>query len=228
LADVRYRVGHCPSASQPRPKSAPSSRHNMAPGFICTGVRDPRGPHRRRSRQWRADGVLPIPIAVDVGEGGERLFKASDALDTWPSCRPAGTWYETLPVRVTLSRGAKATMSAHETVHGQLCSTAALAASITSKPQVRGRAGLRPCGHGARPRRRAGGPAVLRPWIAASRGGRAGGLTAGQVCGLTAIARGGLTAKDPRFGGGEEKMTWHGGTHELGRRMGKLLEQIVF
>jgi hypothetical protein len=34
--------------------------------------------------------------------------------------------------------------------------------------------------------------------------------------------------KNRRFGGGEEKLTWHGGTHELGRRIGKLLEQIVF
>jgi hypothetical protein len=28
--------------------------------------------------------------------------------------------------------------------------------------------------------------------------------------------------------GGEEKMMWHCGTHELGMRMGNLLEQIVF
>jgi hypothetical protein len=34
--------------------------------------------------------------------------------------------------------------------------------------------------------------------------------------------------KDRRFGGGEEMMTWRGGTHELGREIGKLLEQIVF
>jgi hypothetical protein len=34
--------------------------------------------------------------------------------------------------------------------------------------------------------------------------------------------------KNQRFGGGEEKLTWRGGTHELGRRIGKLLEQIVF
>jgi hypothetical protein len=34
--------------------------------------------------------------------------------------------------------------------------------------------------------------------------------------------------KDGRFGGGEEKMTWHGGTHELGRRIRKLPEQLVF
>jgi hypothetical protein len=27
---------------------------------------------------------------------------------------------------------------------------------------------------------------------------------------------------------GKEKMTWHGGTHELGRRIEKLLERIVF
>jgi hypothetical protein len=25
-----------------------------------------------------------------------------------------------------------------------------------------------------------------------------------------------------------ERMTWHGGSHELGRRIGELLEQIVF
>jgi hypothetical protein len=31
-----------------------------------------------------------------------------------------------------------------------------------------------------------------------------------------------------RFGEEREKMTWHGGTHELGRRIGKLLYQIVF
>jgi hypothetical protein len=35
-------------------------------------------------------------------------------------------------------------------------------------------------------------------------------------------------SKDGRFGEGDEKMTWHGGTHELGRRIGKLPEQIVF
>jgi hypothetical protein len=28
--------------------------------------------------------------------------------------------------------------------------------------------------------------------------------------------------------GVEEKMMWHSGTHELGRSIGKLLEQIVF
>jgi hypothetical protein len=28
--------------------------------------------------------------------------------------------------------------------------------------------------------------------------------------------------------GGGKKLTWRGGTHELGRRIGKLLEQIVF
>jgi hypothetical protein len=28
--------------------------------------------------------------------------------------------------------------------------------------------------------------------------------------------------------GGEEKMTWRCGTHELGTRIGKLLEQLVF
>jgi hypothetical protein len=32
------------------------------------------------------------------------------------------------------------------------------------------------------------------------------------------------TAKDARFGGEEEKMMWHCGTHELGRKIGKLLE----
>jgi hypothetical protein len=36
------------------------------------------------------------------------------------------------------------------------------------------------------------------------------------------------TSKDGRFGEGKEKMTWHGETRELGRRIGKLLEQIVF
>jgi hypothetical protein len=34
--------------------------------------------------------------------------------------------------------------------------------------------------------------------------------------------------KDPRFVAGEERMRWHGGTHELGSRIGKLLEQIMF
>jgi hypothetical protein len=34
--------------------------------------------------------------------------------------------------------------------------------------------------------------------------------------------------KDGRFGVGKEKMTWHGGTRELGIRTGKMLEQIVF
>jgi hypothetical protein len=36
------------------------------------------------------------------------------------------------------------------------------------------------------------------------------------------------TATDARFGGGEEKMMWHCGIHELGRKIGKLLEQVVF
>jgi hypothetical protein len=36
------------------------------------------------------------------------------------------------------------------------------------------------------------------------------------------------TATDARFGGGEEKMMWHCGTHELGRKIGKPLEQVVF
>jgi hypothetical protein len=36
------------------------------------------------------------------------------------------------------------------------------------------------------------------------------------------------TATDARFGGGEEKMMWHCVTHELGRKIGKLLEQVVF
>jgi hypothetical protein len=31
-----------------------------------------------------------------------------------------------------------------------------------------------------------------------------------------------------KIGEGKEKMTWRGGTHELGRRIGKLLEQIFF
>jgi hypothetical protein len=35
-------------------------------------------------------------------------------------------------------------------------------------------------------------------------------------------------SKDPRFGEGKVKPTWRGGTHELGMRIGKLLEQIVF
>jgi hypothetical protein len=34
--------------------------------------------------------------------------------------------------------------------------------------------------------------------------------------------------KDGRFGEGEEKMTWHGGIHELGMKIGKLPEQNVF
>jgi hypothetical protein len=34
--------------------------------------------------------------------------------------------------------------------------------------------------------------------------------------------------KNRRFGGGEKKLTWRGETHELGRRIRKLLEQIVF
>jgi hypothetical protein len=34
------------------------------------------------------------------------------------------------------------------------------------------------------------------------------------------------SSKDGRFGEGYEKMTWHGETHELGSRKGKLLEQI--
>jgi hypothetical protein len=42
------------------------------------------------------------------------------------------------------------------------------------------------------------------------------------------VVRVGCEQKDGRFGGWEERMTWHGGTHELGRRIGKLPEQIVF
>jgi hypothetical protein len=42
------------------------------------------------------------------------------------------------------------------------------------------------------------------------------------------IKRESHVSKDPRFVEGEEKLTWHGGTHELGRRIWKLLEQIVF
>jgi hypothetical protein len=34
--------------------------------------------------------------------------------------------------------------------------------------------------------------------------------------------------KNRRFGEGEKKLRWHCGTHELGRRIGELLEQIVF
>jgi hypothetical protein len=41
-------------------------------------------------------------------------------------------------------------------------------------------------------------------------------------------ADGGLDLPKIQIGGGEERMTWYGGTHELGRRIGKLLEQIVF
>jgi hypothetical protein len=33
----------------------------------------------------------------------------------------------------------------------------------------------------------------------------------------------GLVSKDGILGEGKQKMTWHGGTHELGRRIGKLL-----
>jgi hypothetical protein len=33
--------------------------------------------------------------------------------------------------------------------------------------------------------------------------------------------------KDPRFVAREERMSWHGGTYELEKRIGKLLEQIV-
>jgi len=67
--------------------------------------------------------------------GGGRLLRASVARETLPSRRPEGTWYGRLPVRLMLSRAAKATMSAQETVRGQLCSTAALAASITWNPR---------------------------------------------------------------------------------------------
>jgi hypothetical protein len=38
----------------------------------------------------------------------------------------------------------------------------------------------------------------------------------------------GLDLPKIQIGGGEERMTWYGGTHELRRRIGKLLEQIVF
>jgi hypothetical protein len=33
-----------------------------------------------------------------------------------------------------------------------------------------------------------------------------------------------MPGQDLTFGGGEEKMKWHGGTYELGRRIGKLLK----
>jgi hypothetical protein len=39
---------------------------------------------------------------------------------------------------------------------------------------------------------------------------------------------GGAGLKDGKFGEGKENLTWRGGTHKLGRRIGKLLEQIVF
>jgi hypothetical protein len=39
---------------------------------------------------------------------------------------------------------------------------------------------------------------------------------------------GGRRRKTEDLGEGEEKLRRHGGTHELGRRIGKLLEQIVF
>uniref|UniRef100_A0A0A9ESE6 Uncharacterized protein n=1 Tax=Arundo donax TaxID=35708 RepID=A0A0A9ESE6_ARUDO len=69
-----------------------------------------------------------------VKVGGGRLLSASWARETLPSRRPEGTWYARLPVRLMLSRAAKATMSAQDTVLGQLCSTAALAASMTWNP----------------------------------------------------------------------------------------------
>jgi hypothetical protein len=31
-------------------------------------------------------------------------------------------------------------------------------------------------------------------------------------------------SKDPKFGEGKEELTWHGGTHEFGRRIDKLVE----
>jgi hypothetical protein len=37
-----------------------------------------------------------------------------------------------------------------------------------------------------------------------------------------------LDVKDHIYGEGKERMTWHDGTHELGRRIVKLLEEIVF
>jgi hypothetical protein len=37
-----------------------------------------------------------------------------------------------------------------------------------------------------------------------------------------------IGSKDARFGEGKKKLTWRGGTHELGKGIGKLLEQIVF
>jgi hypothetical protein len=39
---------------------------------------------------------------------------------------------------------------------------------------------------------------------------------------------GGRRRKVEDLGEGKEKLTWRGGSHELGRRIGKLLKQIVF
>ena len=72
-------------------------------------------------------------FAVKVGGG--RLLMASWSREKLPSRRPEGTWYAAWPVRLMLSRAANATMSAQDTVRAQLFSTAALAASITSKPR---------------------------------------------------------------------------------------------
>jgi hypothetical protein len=55
--------------------------------------------------------------------------------------------------------------------------------------------------------------------LAGSGGGGGGGERGRELWALL---------KNRRFGEGEKKLTWRGGTHELGRRIGKLLEQIVF
>jgi hypothetical protein len=65
-----------------------------------------------------------------------------------------------------------------------------------------------------------------------SRGGvHAADRRPGRGPGLAARGGSGVVAPSPKdrwFGGAEEMMTWRGGTHELGREIGKLLEQIVF
>jgi hypothetical protein len=97
----------------------------------------------------------------------------------------------------------------------------------------------RRCG-GRRPRRlweqrvvtsAADGTHRLWEWGGQHRGDDGGGAVAswGWGCGARRASCLAMSGRPKiKIGEGKEKMTWRGGTHELGRRIGKLLEQIFF
>jgi hypothetical protein len=114
----------------------------------------------------------------------------------------------------------------------------ARAASL-KQPPLRPR--TRPCGRPRRrtARRRAGGSRAARGLRVVGVEPRRDAHTHVQQLNVHATGwlrwvweqnsgRGRERPKDPNLGEGKEKMTWHCGTNELGGRIGKLLEQIVF